>query len=320
MIHYAHRLFNPITQTGDWRTGQRILNLEKAIEVREWDKFAQERGIRLRVLVGEPFSPEQVPIDYFEDWYHPIFNAEGQEGIFWPDADPESGVGKIGWDNRDYEGYRKRLTMAGVQEWLFELVRTSQNLDWFFLVNDPREIRQVLRTIGRSQSRLRKWIYEWVHLGHVPRNVFFGTVTGWNAGETDSVEALIRFPCRRFLVCRWRMWVDLEAYLKEIDWVIIEGSQSLTEQVPLNPHCLSELVSVCRRCGVPVFFRGWGDCLPTSQYKPISDLNPLEEWRFTYSDGRTTRMGAIPNPNYVLILGDDSGRKLHGNEYLETPK
>lgn len=289
-------------------------------EIREWDELARRMG-RLRVLVGEPFS-RSFSVDYFSDVnFERIYDREERELYLWPDSKPV----QIGYQNQ-FEGYRELLTMRRVRDWVFELVRESQNLDWFFLVRDPRNIRPALRELGQPQSELRDWGMSWILEKKIPRNVFFGFVCGDEMPELReyknfAIEALLREPVRRFLVHRCYQWFDFESVLclkDGIDWVVIEPE--LPNARPMNPNWVRDVISACKRWQIPVFFRGWGDLLPAIQYRPKNDIAPFSEWTVTRSDGQPMRVGAIPDlRNYVIVMREDSGRKLNGNEYLETP-
>lgn len=140
----------------------------------------------------------------------------------------------------------------------------------------------------------------------------------FTGGEFERMQTL---PVRRFLVHRCYQWFDFESVLclkDGIDWVVIEPE--LPNARPMNPNWVRDVISACKRWQIPVFFRGWGDLLPAIQYRPKNDIAPFSEWTVTRSDGQPMRVGAIPDlRNYVIVMREDSGRKLNGNEYLETP-
>jgi len=179
-------------------------------------------------------------------------------------------------------------------------------------------------TVKRCVGFARRWGF----LGFVIVNAF-----GFRATEPANMlraedpigpendEALLREPVRRFLVHRCYQWFDFESVLclkDGIDWVVIEPE--LPNARPMNPNWVRDVISACKRWQIPVFFRGWGDLLPAIQYRPKNDIAPFSEWTVTRSDGQPMRVGAIPDlRNYVIVMREDSGRKLNGNEYLETP-
>jgi protein gp37 len=124
---------------------------------------------------------------------------------------------------------------------LWELIKTTPNLDWQLLTKRPHRIAECVP---------KDW-------GNGYRNVWIGTSI-----ENDRVLSRVGALCQVSAVVRFLSIEPLLGPLpnlpmKGIDWVIV-GGESGPNSRPIKREWVYDIRRQCRAVGVPFFFKQWG--------------------------------------------------------------
>ena len=203
----------------------------------------------------------------------------------------------------DWHGARRRVFCASLadvfdnqvpDEWredLFELIRTTPNLDWLLLTKRPQNIVRMVRAHGAIAGNGTRYLPDNVRLGttcedqqradiNIPallrtraelgaRSLFISiepmlgpvdlTVDGlvcstacpWCADHGADPDTGAVEHCRR---CEWTGKSDEWG----IDWVIC-GGESGPQARPMHPDWVRSLRDQCAAASVPFHFKQWGE-------------------------------------------------------------
>lgn len=133
-------------------------------------------------------------------------------------------------------------------EWradLYNLIRSTPNLDWLLLTKRPENIMRFLPV---------NWT-PWP-------NAWFGTSVTTRKEAVEKIDALRAVPAAlRFLSCE-PLLEDLgELDLSGIGWVIV-GGESGPHARPTNADWVRSIRDQCASAGVPFLFKQWGEWAP----------------------------------------------------------
>ena len=124
---------------------------------------------------------------------------------------------------------------------LWELIRSTPNLDWQLLTKRPEKIERFLPT-------------DW-NDGY--KNVWLGTSVE-DERVIGRVSTLSAIPARvRFLSCEPLIGPLENLPLADIHWVIV-GGESGPRSRPMLTSWVQSIRQQCRAAGVPFFFKQWG--------------------------------------------------------------
>ncbi|MBF0270300.1 MAG: phage Gp37/Gp68 family protein [Alphaproteobacteria bacterium] len=135
--------------------------------------------------------------------------------------------------------------------------------------------------------------------------------------------------------------VDLRDFIRNINWVIVEGESGKAAR-PMHPDWVRSIRDQCAAAGVPFYFKQWGEWLPTSgidvychgpdrkrKYPTSDGLCWLRDGRIIYRDysveehARRVASGKAHNSAAVIIDKDafnDTARVLEDDEReLDNP-
>jgi protein gp37 len=162
------------------------------------------------------------------------------------------------------QGVRKRVfcaSMADVfedhpelvtkREKLWQLIETTQMLDWLLLTKRPENIRRMAPA---------SWEAAW------PQNVWAMTSVENQERANQRIPFLLDVPAlvRGLSVEPLIDTVDLTPWLANIQWVIV-GGESGRHARPMHPDWVRTIRDQCREFGVPFFFKQWGNVYPFEQ-------------------------------------------------------
>lgn len=106
-----------------------------------------------------------------------------------------------------------------------------------------------------------------------------------------------------------------------IDWVVV-GGESGPSARPMHPAWARQIRDDCRTCGVPFFFKQWGEWAPTD-YRGVGTSWPYGHGRFAnwIAERETWHESTIPGGSTVLarIGKKEAGRSLDGVEWNSYP-
>ena len=188
--------------------------------------------------------------------------------------------------------FERREDLVPHRKRLLKLIKATSNLDWQVLTKRPQNIKKLLP---------ENFNY--------PPNLWLGT----SVEDQHAADTRIRFlldhdrAAVRFLSCEPLLGpVDIRKHLQpdangaKIDWVIIGGEAGPNSR-PINPIWAKSLINQCEEAGTPVFFKQWGDYLPSINVS---------------ADGKNYRTISVYRPNGDEIRMVRVGKKAAGGEFL----
>ncbi len=160
---------------------------------------------------------------------------------------------------------------------LFDLIRTTPNLDWLLLTKRPENFGQLVSAAIDAFTRApvggietRDWLQQWLD-GAPPQNVWMGTTVEDQVRADERIPLLIKIPAVvRFLSCEPLLeavsfghcvaWDPVlhSFFLEDIHWVIC-GGESGAGARPMNVKWARQLRDQCSEAAVPFLFKQWGD-------------------------------------------------------------
>jgi protein gp37 len=184
---------------------------------------------------------------------------------------------------------------------LVELFDATPHLNWLIPTKRPQNIKRLLPAGYEN-----------------PRNLWIGTTVEHQHAADTRIPYLL--DCNRvafrFLSCEPLLGpVDIRQYLRpnangvKIDWVIV-GGESGGHSRPSNPIWIASLIRQCEEANVPVFFKQWGDYLPT-QYVEDNGGN-RKVISFYKKNGDEISMTRVGTKN--------AGYELRGQSFKQFPK
>lgn len=210
---------------------------------------------------------------------------------------------------------------------LMDLVARTPYLNWLMLTKRPD---QYFKRVSESCT------YGRILTSYTPpSNVFLG-ITICNQKEADrDIPKLLNIPVtKRFLSIEPMLGaIDISAYIKNIDWVIV-GGESGRKARPMHPDWVRGVRDQCREACIPFFFKQWGEWLPRSgcyhkftDGKSLEDVDPTcQKWpctRLTYVGGNGWRLEDSCSDGDDVYMQRVSTKKagclLEGIEYNEVP-
>jgi protein gp37 len=184
---------------------------------------------------------------------------------------------------------------------LLELIDVTPHLNWLIPTKRPQNIKKLL---PESYANAR--------------NLWIGTTVEHQHAADTRIPYLL--DCNRvafrFLSCEPLLGpVDIRQYLRpnkngaNIDWVIV-GGESGGHSRPMNPIWAVSLIRQCEETGVPVFFKQWGDYLPT---------------KFVEINGRKRKVIPVFKSNgdpisMTRVGTKNAGYEILGQTYKQFPK
>lgn len=238
---------------------------------------------------------------------------------------------------------------------LFDLIRSTPNLDWLMLTKRIGNVRPMLsEALSIAQhygirGTLANWLACWVD-GEPPANVWLGA-TIVNQAEADrDIPKLLTVPARvRFLsmepllgpVDLTREWLahrcggeypfpQLEPehrtrMIELLDWVIV-GGESGPGARPMHPDWARDLCDQCAAASVPFLFKQWGEWAPGENAGPQKRTEATAHWW----DGEWSFSSITPLAAETLHCDDSpdlwrcgkraAGRHLEGRTHDEFPE
>lgn len=138
---------------------------------------------------------------------------------------------------------------------LMDLVARTSYLNWLMLTKRPD---QYFKRVSESCT------YGRILTSYTPpSNVWLG-ITICNQKEADrDIPKLINIPAKKHFLSIEPMLgaIDISAYIKNIDWVIV-GGESGRGARPMHPEGVRSIRDQCQAAGVPFFFKQWGEYVP----------------------------------------------------------
>lgn len=211
----------------------------------------------------------------------------GGQAINWGPGAPRRRTSEANWRqpikwNAEAErlGIRYRVFCASLadvfdnqvpEEWrsdLFELIRSTPNLDWLLLTKRPQNIVRMVHAGGAIAGNGTRYL---------PDNVWLGTTAEDQIRADQNINALLRTRAELgarvlFLSAEPLLGpLDLVPYIhcdvaNTLDWVIV-GGESGHHARPMHPDWARSLRDQCQAAGVPFLFKQWGEWLPAEVYR-----------------------------------------------------
>jgi protein gp37 len=146
--------------------------------------------------------------------------------------------------------FERRSDLTDERKRLWELIRSTPNLDWLLLTKRPQNIEKLI-----------PWV-TW------PANVWLGTSVENQALAEKRLPFLLKHKAAvRFLSCEpllgqldLRTWFHRKEF-HPIDWVIA-GGESGGGCRPMHPDWAISLLRQCQEFDVPFHFKQWGHWVP----------------------------------------------------------
>lgn len=185
---------------------------------------------------------------------------------------------------------------------LFTLIQNTPYLDWQLLT----------KRIGNSQKMLDD-IMRFHKINEPLDNVWLG-ITICNQKEADrDIPKLLNIPVtKRFLSIEPMLGaIDISAYIKNIDWVIV-GGESGRKARPMHPDWVRGVRDQCCEACIPFFFKQWGEWLDRDDIHKRGMIPHYETAVHEFSNK--------DNYSVMFRIGTKkSGCLLDGIEYKEVP-
>lgn len=185
---------------------------------------------------------------------------------------------------------------------LFTLIQNTPYLDWLLLT----------KRIGNSQKMLDD-IMRFNKINEPLDNVWLG-ITICNQKEADrDIPKLLNIPVtKRFLSIEPMLGaIDISAYIKNIDWVIV-GGESGRKARPMHPDWVRGVRDQCREACIPFFFKQWGEWLDRDDIHKRGMIPHYETAVHEFSNKE--------NYSVMFRIGTKkSGCLLDGIKYKEVP-
>jgi len=171
------------------------------------------------------------------------------------------------WNDAHVDGNRRQRVFCAsladvfedneqVVEWrfrLFDMIETTQNLDWLLLTKRPQNI-------------LRMVPQRWLADGVFPKNIWVGASVENQREADERIGHLVQVPALvKFLSCEPLLEkVDLALRDRNygigdefVNWVIV-GGESGPGARPMHPDWARSVRDQCMENQVPFFFKQWG--------------------------------------------------------------
>lgn len=157
-------------------------------------------------------------------------------------------------------------------EWredLFELIRTTPDLDWLLLTKRPQNIVRMVRSHGAVAGNGTRYL---------PDNVCLGTTTEHQPRADQNIPALLRTipelgvrvtflsvepmlgPVQIFSTTTGEL-LHTSGNDREPGWIswVISGGESGRGARPMHPDWARDVRDQCAAAGVPFLFKQWGE-------------------------------------------------------------
>jgi protein gp37 len=205
---------------------------------------------------------------------------------------------------------------------LFELIRTTPNLDWLLLTKRPQNIVRMVRGHGAIAGNGTRYL---------PDNVWLGTTVEDQTRADQNIPVLLRtigeLGARVTFLSVEPMLGPVEVFSEitgellhtsgneyEPGWIswVICGGESGRSARPMHPAWARSLRDQCAAAGVPFFYKQWGEWAPGSNWPDDVAIPSGELCNF----GDTT----LGDNGSVWHVGKKAaGRVLDGRTHDEFP-
>ena len=225
----------------------------------KWDRIAKESGVRARVFCASL-------ADVFEEWEGEVHDHHGK---------PITDSGSIGGI---HVGFNMKLN--DIRRHLFNLIDSTQNLDWLLVTKRPENIRLMwpegpwscgtkkegdqyrtnvwLLTSVENQEQSDKRIPDLLKcrdlapiLGLSCEPLLGPVDLGLTVKATSVTGTDLRNPHVTAVI-------NAISDQYKIDWVIV-GGESGNKARPMHPDWARSLRDQCQAADVPFFFKQWGE-------------------------------------------------------------
>ena len=226
--------------------------------------------------------------DVFEDWRGPMIDSKGKK--IRKTYDGKWLIGEGGILRNDFP-----LLMKDVRYRLYNLIEETVHMNWLLLTKRPENIYRMIPG---------KWLNDF------PDNVWIGTTVENQEQADKRIPHLLKIPAKiRFLSCEPLLGeIDFsnisnrsdavdqwgKKTLSGIHWVIC-GGESGSDARPMNPEWARSLRDQCNACGVPFFFKQWGEWVP--------EFHPS-----VCADGSFDRRKVEEDNSFVEFIRDENGK------------
>lgn len=246
------------------------------------------------------------------------------------------------WNRQaEAEGQRKRVfcssmadvfedhpTVASQRERLWPLIEQTPMLDWLLLSKRPENMTRFAPSSWAGGWPENAWALataenqEWAskritELLRVPAEIR-GISAEPLLGPIDFTDWLDHAICR---FCQGRSWNEgidcdrcggLGEQSRPIDLIIV-GGESGHQARPMHPQWVRDIRAQCAAYNVNFFFKQWGEFLPGSQAKHLSDAE-LTKFKAQPLDSEGVSSWQFRVGKHL------AGRLLDGKEYNEMPR
>lgn len=209
------------------------------------------------------------------------------------------------------------------REDLFELIRTTPNLDWLLLTKRPQNIVRMVRSHGAVAGNGTRYL---------PDNIWLGTTAEDQARADQNIPALLRtigdlgtrvtFLSVEPMLGPVIVFSEITGELLHtsgndlepgwINWVIC-GGESGHGARPMHPDWARSLRDQCSDASVPFLFKQWGEWAPGSNWP---DDVAIPSGERAYFDGQEMD----ENDSVWRVGKKAAGRHLDGRPHDDFPE
>lgn len=196
--------------------------------------------------------------------------------------------------------------------WL--MIERNPKHTFMVLTKRPEKAREFFDVLYRQHLKDR------IQTGiHPLKNLWLGVTIehpkyGYRMDQLMDIPATVRFISFEPLLADFSEYPGM---LDGCDWAIA-GGESGTNARPMHPDWVRSIRDLCQAAGVPFFFKGWGDWVPSDD----GDALHMGQWCRT-GDGQKffyNLHDSGPGGTYMHRLGKKAaGRLLDGREWKDLP-